>query len=105
MAHVLALVTAPDRDHAARIAHALVEDRLAACVGLVDGLTSVYRWEGQVEEAAEVQLLIKTRADRFDALAERVVALHPYDVPEVIALPLAAGLPAYLAWMDESLTR
>lgn len=100
--HVLALVTAPDADVARTLARAIVEERLAACVSLVDGVTSIYRWEGKTEEAREVQLLIKTRADRLDALTARVAELHPYDVPEVIATPILGGLAPYLAWIDDS---
>ncbi len=95
----LALVTAPDAETGERIARALVEERLAACVNLVPGLRSIYRWEGKVESEAEVLLVVKTRADRASALEERVLALHPYDVPELLRIPVGGGSEAYLRWL------
>ena len=91
--------TCPDPDSAGRLARALVEERLAACVNLLPGVRSVYRWQGTVEEAAEVLLLIKTTRDRLDALAARVRALHPYELPELLAVEAAGGLPGYLDWV------
>jgi periplasmic divalent cation tolerance protein len=93
------LVTAPDEDVARRIARALVEEGLAACVNLVPGVRSVYRWRGAVQEDVEVLLVVKSRADRAEALGARVRALHPYDLPEVLALPTAGGSAAYLDWV------
>ena len=93
------LVTAPDADAAAGLARSLVEERLAACVNVVPTVRSIYRWEGAVEEAAEVLLVIKTRADRCPALASRVRDLHPYDVPEVLELTAVGGSAAYLDWV------
>ena len=95
----LALVTAPDTATAERIAHALVEERLAACVNLVPGLRSIYRWQGGVEDDTEVLLVVKTCSDRARALQERVLALHPYDVPEVLRVPVRGGSEAYLDWV------
>ena len=91
--------TLPDSDEAARIARALVEEKLAACVNLVPGLRSIYRWQGAVQEDAEILLIAKTRAALVDALAARVRALHPYDLPEVIALAVVAGSEPYLDWV------
>jgi periplasmic divalent cation tolerance protein len=96
---VVVLVTAPTPDRAAEIARAVVEERLAACGNVVPGLRSIYRWEGKVQDDEEALLLLKTTRDRFEALRERVLALHPYDVPEVIALPVEAGSAAYLGWI------
>jgi periplasmic divalent cation tolerance protein len=96
------LVTAPDSDTAARIARSLVEERWIACANLVPGVRSIYRWQGRVEEDAEVLLVLKTSADRSEALAARVKALHPYEVPEVIALPVVGGSGAYLDWVVEA---
>ncbi|MBK1732968.1 divalent-cation tolerance protein CutA [Thiococcus pfennigii] len=96
---LLALCTCPDPATAERIARALVEERLAACVNVLPGITSLYQWRGRVERDAEVALLIKTVGARFEALRARLVALHPYEVPEVIATPIVAGLPAYLDWV------
>lgn len=92
-------VTAPDAECAARIARALVEERLIACANLVSGVRSIYRWEGTVQEDDEVLLVLKTTADRCDAVAARVKALHPYDLPEVIALPVDGGSDDYLDWI------
>jgi len=95
------LVTAPDPGVAEGLARALVEERLAACVNVVPGVRSVYRWEGRVEDAGELLLLVKTRADRTEALAARVRELHPYALPEVVELPVVGGSPAYLDWLRE----
>ena len=94
-------VTCPDRDTARSIASALVEQREAACVNIVPGLESVYRWQGRIEIDPELLLLIKTRADRVAAVQARVAALHPDDVPEVVAVPIVDGSKAYLDWLDE----
>jgi periplasmic divalent cation tolerance protein len=85
------LLTAPDATTAERIATALVEERLAACVNVVPGMRSTYRWEGAVQRDDELLLVAKTRADRLAALTARVCALHPYELPEVLALPAAGG--------------
>ncbi len=96
---LICFCTCPDADAATRIADALVDECLAACVNILPGLRSVYRWQGQIERADEALLLIKTTRDRFDALSARLVALHPYELPEVLAVEAAAGLPAYLDWV------
>jgi periplasmic divalent cation tolerance protein len=93
------LVTAPDAETAGHLARALVEERLAACVNLIPGVRSVYRWEGSVSEEEELLLVIKTRADRAAALAARVCDLHPYAVPEVLELAAVGGSTAYLDWV------
>jgi len=97
----VAFATAPDWETAARIARALVEERLAACANLVPGVRSIYRWQGRVEDESEVLLLLKTRADRVDALGARLRALHPYDLPELVALPAVGGLAGYLDWVRD----
>ena len=102
MAAMLCLSTCPDVASAERIARVLVEERLAACVSRMPGVTSTYRWEGVIHDAVEVLLLIKTTRERFDALRTRLLALHPYTVPELIALDVAAGSPAYLDWLARS---
>jgi periplasmic divalent cation tolerance protein len=99
MSHVVVLVTAPTAERAAEIARALVEERLAACGNVVPGIRSIYRWEGKVQDDQEALLVLKTTRERFEALRERVLALHPYQVPEVIALGVEAGSAPYLAWI------
>lgn len=96
---VFVYITAPSRDDALRIGRALVEERLAACVNLLGGMTSIYRWEGAVETAEETVLIAKTRRDRFDALAARVAELHSYAVPCIVELPVGRGNAAYLEWL------
>jgi periplasmic divalent cation tolerance protein len=96
---LVVLVTAPTPERAAEIARALVEERLAACGNVVPGLRSIYRWEGKVQDEPEALLVLKTTRARFEALRARVLALHPYQVPEVIALPVEAGSAPYLAWI------
>jgi len=97
---LLVFCTCPDEETAARIAEALVEERLAACVNRLPALTSVYLWQGKVERDAETLLLIKTADARFDALRARLCVLHPYELPEIIAVPVTRGLPAYLQWVS-----
>lgn len=94
-------VTAPDLDTARRIASALIENQEAACVNIVPDLESVYRWEGKVENDAEILLIIKTRQGMMAAIDERLNQLHPDDVPERIALPIIDGAPAYMQWLIE----
>jgi len=96
---ILVLTTMPDDDRADTLARTLVEERLAACVNVLPGVCSIYRWKGAVEEASEVMLVAKTRASRAAALAARVRALHPYELPEVLALPVTDGSQAYLRWV------
>lgn len=97
---LLCLSTCPNAETAARIARALVEERLAACVNRVPGVASTYRWEGGIHEDTEVLLVIKTTRERFAALRDRLVELHPYEVPELIAMDIADGHPAYLDWIN-----
>lgn len=94
----IVFVTAPP-DTATELARCLVEERLAACVNVVPGLRSIYRWKGAVQDDPETLLVIKTQEARLADLTERVVALHPHDTPELLALEPVAGLPAYLAWV------
>jgi periplasmic divalent cation tolerance protein len=96
----LVFVTAPDPDVAKKLARALVGDRLAACASLLPGLTSIYRWDGKVQEESEVLLLIKTCSGRLDDLERRIAELHPYDVPEIVAVEPARVEPRYLAWLQ-----
>ena len=98
----LVFCSCPDPDTAQRLALTLVQERLAACVSVLPAMVSVYRWQGAVEQAQEMLLLAKTAADRVPALIERLQALHPYELPEIVAVQAAAGLPAYLDWVADS---
>ncbi len=99
---VLVLSTVGTREDALRLAQALVGERLAACVSVVPGMVSFYRWKGAVEKGDELLLVIKTRAEKVQDLGVRLRALHPYDLPEMIVLPVAGGSDAYLDWIAES---
>jgi periplasmic divalent cation tolerance protein len=96
---LVVLVTAPSAEVAAELAWALVEARLAACGNVVPGLRSIYRWEGKVQEEPEALLILKTTRGRFEALRDEVLRRHPYQVPEVLALPVEAGSERYLGWV------
>lgn len=95
----LAFITAPDAETAAGIARTLVEERLAACVNVLTGVRSIYRFEGRVHDEGEALLIVKTRAERAGALEERVRALHPYQLPEVLRVDAVGGHAPYLAWV------
>ena len=98
---LIVFCTCENAEQGRRIAEALVEARLAACVNILPPLRSVYRWQGKIESAEEVLLLIKTTAGRFPALEDRIQQLHSYDTPEIIAIPIAAGSEKYLDWLRE----
>jgi periplasmic divalent cation tolerance protein len=99
----LAISTAANRDEAERIAHALVEEHLAACVNIVNDVRSIYRWQGAVETADEVLLLIKTTVQNIDRLRTRLHELHSYELPEFLVFEVADGSRAYLEWIAASL--
>lgn len=103
MNEILVLNTTDTLDLAQEIASALVEAREAACVTIIPGIRSVYRWEGKVCNEGEYLLLIKSSTDQFEAVRSRIRRLHSYQVPEIIALPISAGDPDYLAWLRSSL--
>lgn len=100
--HLVVLMTAPSVEVAAGIARAVVDEGLAACANLVPGVRSIYRWEGRLCDEPEALCVLKTRADRFEPLRARIVALHPYSVAEVIALPITQGSEPYLRWIDSA---
>ena len=102
MAAVIVLVTVPENFDGAALARRLIDERLAACVSILPQMTSFYRWEGKVEEAREHQLVIKTSAERVDALHELLLDLHPYEVPEFLVLRVADGSEPYLSWLADS---
>jgi periplasmic divalent cation tolerance protein len=100
----LVLTTTSSQEEARRIAHALVERRLAACVNVVSRIDSIYRWKEKVEESQEFLLLIKTTESAVDQLREAIQELHSYEVPECIVLPIESGSEKYLNWIDESVS-
>jgi len=97
----LVLTTVPDQETGERIVRQLVDERLVACGNLVPGVTSIYRWRGEVQREGEVLLLLKTRADAVDRLFRRVPEIHPYEVPELLVFPASAGHPPYCGWVVE----
>jgi periplasmic divalent cation tolerance protein len=97
---IMVLTNLPELAAAQKLARQLVEQKLAACVNILPGVQSIYRWQGSVEHANEVGLFIKTVQSRYAELQQAVRALHPYDTPELIALPVIDGLPAYLDWIS-----
>lgn len=101
---LLVFVSFPSREVAREIVHRCIEERLAACAHLQPEVESVYRWQGKVEVATETPVVFKTAGDRYPALEARLKELHPYEVPEIIALEAAGGLPAYQAWVAEETT-
>jgi periplasmic divalent cation tolerance protein len=101
---LLVLTNLPDATSARSLADALVGARLAACVNILAPCRSVYRWQGQVEDAEEVPLLIKTTVERYAALEAAIRRQHPYELPEIVAVPITRGLPDYLAWVAAETT-
>jgi periplasmic divalent cation tolerance protein len=97
---LLVMTNLPDAIIAQNIARRLIGQRLAACANILPGVTSVYRWQGKIEDASECALWLKTTCLQYDALLQALVELHPYELPEVIALPVERGLPAYLNWIE-----
>jgi periplasmic divalent cation tolerance protein len=102
--YLVVFVTTKDREEAMSIAEVLVSERLAACANVLEPVVSVYTWKGKLERSAEALMIIKTHADVFPLLVERVKELHSYDVPEIIGIPITGGNPAYLKWIDEATT-
>lgn len=98
---IVVLITAPDQEEAARLAVALVEEKLAACANIVPAIRSIYRWKGKVRDEAEALIIVKSRRELFGALSARVRELHSYSVPEVIALPIVEGSHDYLKWLED----
>lgn len=95
------LTNFPDRESAEQLARRLVERRLAACVNVLAECTSIYRWEGKLENAREVPMLIKTTSARYSEIEREIKAVHPYELPEIVAVPIAAGLQRYLDWVED----
>ena len=95
--------TCPDLKTASGLAHTLIKDKSAACVNILPGLTSIYPWQNKIETAQEHLLIIKTRADQYQTVETLINTLHPYELPEIIAVPVERGLPDYLQWIDSCL--
>lgn len=100
--YVIVLTTFPVDGDAESLARTIVDERLAACVNLLPPMQSIYRWQGAVEQASERQLVMKTTVRCVDGLKKRIAALHPYDVPEILVLPVGGGAESYLNWIDEN---
>ncbi len=98
---VIVAITAPGEEEGGRIGRLLVEERLAACVNIIAGIRSIYRWKGEVCDEGEVLLWVKTRAELLPRLQDRVRQVHPYEVPEIIAMEISHGLPQYLSWVAQ----
>ncbi len=99
---LVVLTTWPDAEKARSAARVLVEEKLAACANLVPGVESIYRWEGKVETSTEVMVIFKTTIARYQMFETRLLALHPYEVPEVVTLRVTDGLPSYLRWVESN---
>jgi periplasmic divalent cation tolerance protein len=102
MEALVVYITAPNEEEAAKIAQALVEERLAGCVNIIKDIRSIYSWQGKIEDEKELLMIVKTRAELFSSLKTRVKELHSYTVPEIIALPVVDGSEEYLAWLRET---
>jgi periplasmic divalent cation tolerance protein len=101
--YIQVITTTASRDDALRMAHMLLERRLAGCVQIIGPITSTYRWQGRIEQTEEWQCLIKSRQDLFDVLEEEIQAGHPYEVPEILAVPVVEGSKDYLTWLQGEL--
>jgi len=99
---IVVYITSPNEDEAARIAKAIVEEKLAGCVNIVKGIRSIYSWQGKIEDDSEVLMIVKTQKHLFERLKMRVKELHSYTVPEIIALPVVEGSEDYLNWLKEA---
>ncbi len=101
----IVLITAPTIECAKKLATGLIEEKLAACVNIIPGIHSVYRWQGQVQEDQEAMLICKTGLEQWEPLQQWVKTNHPYELPEIIQIPISQGLESYLRWIGESLEK
>ncbi len=97
----IVITTAPDQASARKLADTLVEEGLAACVNVLDRVESIYRWQGKINRDSEYMLLIKSTRQQYSQIQQRILDLHPYELPEIIAVPISGGLPAYLDWLNK----
>ncbi len=104
MEYVAVFITAPDEDTAADIAKALVGGGLAACANIVRNVRSIYKWKGKMEDESEVLMIAKTSSDKFSALESKVREMHPYDVPEIVSVPIAQGSDPYIEWLSNAVS-
>jgi len=102
--HQIILCTCPDQKTAEDISSHLVSHKLAACVNIIAGVTSIYEWQGQIEKSQEQLLLIKSHIDKYVAIEDKIKSLHPYELPEIIAVPIERGHPDYLQWINTCLS-
>ena len=103
--HIVIFITASNKQEAGKIASALIEKKLAACVNIVEKVESVFWWQGKVDRSGEALMVAKSKKDKFNKIVKLVKSLHSYEVPEIIALPIVAGEKSYLAWINESLRK
>jgi len=101
---ILVLSNLPDQESAEKLAELLIKEKVAACVNVLAPCTSFYEWQGQLEKSQEIPLLIKSTADKYHLLEACIMRHHPYELPEIISVPIDKGLPAYLSWVQESLS-
>jgi periplasmic divalent cation tolerance protein len=101
MEHIVVFITAPTEEEAGNIADKIVKEKLAGCVNIIKNIRSIYMWQGNIEDDAEVLMVVKTRRELFKRLKDRIIEIHSYDVPEVIALPVQEGSGSYLKWLNE----
>ena len=102
---IIIFITTSNREEAEKIARKLVEDKLVACINIVDKIHSIYWWRGKVEESGESLIIGKTKVEKLDEIISAVKNLHSYEVPEIIAIPIIAGFEKYLEWLDESISK
>jgi periplasmic divalent cation tolerance protein len=101
--YVVVIVTVANREEAVKIVRSLLEERLIACANIVGPISSMFRWEGKIDEANEFLVLMKSHENHFERLSERIMEIHSYEVPEILALPIIKGSPPYLKWLSNSL--
>lgn len=99
--YIVVFITAPDEKSAQNIARLLVEEKLAGCVNIIKNIRSIYFWQDKIEDESEVLMVVKTKREIFKALKDKVRTVHPYSVPEIIAIPIIEGSEDYLKWLDE----
>jgi len=100
--HIVILITTKDKLEAEKIAKMLIQNKLAACVNILAGVKSLFRWQGKIDQAKEALLIVKSKKEKFDKIAKLVKSMHSYDLPEIIAIPIVSGFKPYLDWINES---